>query len=364
MQGFSRKKKVAFYGSSIIFGIIVAFVIITWVNGSLYYMVLGYVNVNKHFSSSPAPIGMADYGVQTYNGKTSAYKFQISSVSGTSTIYALSSSNLADASDDAMSLQLNAVLVVNTAKGTHLYWLQNVEYFYTGLHQWTQKGQTVSNPYMYVGNNIWGLDQPPSSLSNIGGNGKISQAGGENFYAVSGKFGQYPSVHYSFPFQSSLSLTVGAPMQGSNVGGVGYNYGVKVDFGVQVTKNPVGINGTYTYDTVTIGENSPIQSAYILVDGSTMLMDPVVNRLFYYEVEYVFAGAENSANVQLNSILASMDLSYTLVNGQTAGPHALYEFGSDTNEGAVNIRSGFNDQGIWVATTGQADFHNNFYIGP
>lgn len=362
----SRKKQIAAVGFSAILAIALVFVIITWSNGSLFYMVNGYVNVNMHYSSSPAPIGMADYGVQTYQGKTNAYKLQISSVTGTSTIYALSSYNLANPSDDTMSLQLNAVLVVNTTAGAQLYWLQNAEGFATALHQWTHNGQTVSNPYAYFWNNIWSYNHPPSSLSNVAGNGKVNEAtaGGQNVYMASGPFGQYSSVPYSFPFQSSLTLTISQPMQGSNVGGIGYNYAVQVKFGMQVTQNPVGITGTYTYDTVTIGETSPIQSAYILVDGSTMSIDPFVGMPHYYDVEYVFAGRGNGENVQLDSMDATMNLSYTLLNGQTTHPYALYQFGSDTNEGAANICSGFNGQGQWVLTTGQADFHNSMYIGP
>jgi hypothetical protein len=146
------------------------------------------------------------------------------------------------------------------------------------------------------------------------------------------------------------------------VGGTGDDYGVQVFFDAQIVLNGNGKTGSYTYDTVTIGDSSPILNAYIIVNGATMATPFVFPH--YYDVEYVFAGYGSGATVNVQDMLASMDLSYALTNGQASHPRALYEFGSDTLEEAANICSGFNQTGVWEVSIGQADMHKCAYVGP
>jgi hypothetical protein len=335
--------------------IVVLAIVVIWMIYMLgfSFLITGYVDVNRHFSAPPAPIGMADYGVQNYQGMISAYQLYIRSVTGTSEIYNLSCQGASDPTDDRISLQLNAVLVVNTTSGVKLYWLQNVEEFAT-------LGQHVSAPYLYFVSNVWNFTSGESHLSNeVVGEGTIQSMGGVygDYYVASSK----QTYYYSLPLKSNLTLAVGEPQQGINVGGTGDNYGVQVFFSAQIILNGNGKTGSFTYDTVTIGDSSPILNAYIIVNGATMATPFVFPH--YYDVEYVFAGYASGATVNVQNMLASMDLSYTLTNGQASHPHALYEFGSDTLEEAANIRSGFNQDGIWQVSIGQADMHKCTYIG-
>lgn len=83
------------------------------------------------YSSPPAPIGVADYGLVNSSGILLPYRVRATEVVGQANITALKAYNPLFISPYSASMQLNAVLQENTTSGQQDYLLQNVIQFQT-----------------------------------------------------------------------------------------------------------------------------------------------------------------------------------------------------------------------------------------
>jgi hypothetical protein len=269
------------------------------------------VNITRNYSSSPAPTGIADYGVENVGGGATAYKIALSSVTGTALLNSVNSST----SFGLWSLQLNVVMKVNTTAASYSYWLQNV---FTA--PWEEHSPLVHADFISA---IWNWTAPYASLNSTwvsGGDGSIL---GPNPYSYEGGA---RCCNYSLPLGLRLRISVG--YSGSKVN-------------VQFSRaNSVGtvplLTNTSTYDTVTISEPKPVTDAAILVDGYEMAPGIQLGRQTYYESDFVFAGPGNLETATFTSMNATISMSYALENGSVVAPLSLYEFG-ETGEKAANL---------------------------
>jgi hypothetical protein len=281
------------------------------------------VSVYYDRSSLPAPIGIADYGVYNISGTLRASMVNYTEAIGYATIYSISAFNATppeDTNRSGASLQLNAVLQVNTNNDSYQFWLQNVIDFITSTKEYS------------IGDNIWNVTSNTSYLTNasISGGGAVYYYKDGNFY-----YGYSTSYNnYTFPFSQILYIKF-------------YNIsrqGVTISFGYN---NGTGIQW---YDNATINVSS-VRSAYLLVDGYNL-----TNGQFYYDLELVFGGQSNGEYTYFNSMNASLGLQIVLRNGTIVTPNSLYTFGSDTEESADNLMVLFQNNSAWVLTG-----NNNFY---
>jgi Thermopsin. len=205
-------------------------------NGGTYYLVvlnnvsdttitvnvsyaLTPVSVYYDRSSLPAPIGIADYGVYNISGTLRASMVNYTEAIGYATIYSISAFNATppeDTNRSGASLQLNAVLQVNTNNDSYQFWLQNVIDFITSTKEYS------------IGDNIWNLTSNTSYLTNasVSGGGAVYYYKDGNFY-----YGYSTSYNnYTFPFSQILYIKFyNISRQGVTIS-FGYNNGTGIQW--------------------------------------------------------------------------------------------------------------------------------------
>jgi len=150
-------------------------------------------HVNPTYSSTPAPLGVAEYGLRNVSGTITPYSLSTSSVVGTYQPYSMSGLSQDISGPDEYGVQLNSVLnnVTLFGNSTYQFWTQNViEY------------STYSSQLFFV-SNIWNFSAAASTLNpNIfyqtGPNGTIVP--GELYYGLGGP------ITISYPFTLNLFL--------------------------------------------------------------------------------------------------------------------------------------------------------------
>jgi len=272
---------------------------------------LGYatvpVSVHVLYSSPPAPVGVADFGVLNSSGYLIPYSVSAKEVLGQANISALRAYNPLFVSPYSASLQLNAVLVVNTTAGTQDYLVQNVAEFLT------------NESTMKLADNVWNITSPSSFMrgSRISGNGTVQTEPWVPPWARSAA-SVYSYVSASRKYSLPLSLLLETSVSSQD------GYAV-----VEFWGTAGGSGGMY--DAVRIAEEG-LRSASLLVSGYSMT--PVGN---YYDAELVFGGGYGGEATEFTSMRASLSLAYVLTNGSSSIPRSLYGFGSDTAESAYNL---------------------------
>ncbi|MGC9192125.1 MAG: thermopsin family protease, partial [Conexivisphaera sp.] len=261
------------------------------------------VDVYEYYSSLPAPVGIADYGVLNASGALRPYRIVYEGAIGTATIYSLGAYNPSPPSGISpygASLQLNVVMAVNTTHGDYAYWLQDVLGFLT------------NNGTMYASSNVWNVTSSPSSLSNstVIGSGAVYTSPAGTYYGY-----ETGAFSYSLPLNVKLLITVSRS-----------SYGASASFGYSVDGGPV-----VWYDNVTV--RSPgVTSAHLLVDGYYMTPSG-----HFYDSELVFGGEGNGEQTNFTRMKSTLFMEYVLPNGSRVSPPALYGFGSNTAETADDL---------------------------
>ncbi|MFP3309006.1 MAG: thermopsin family protease [Nitrososphaeria archaeon] len=280
------------------------------------------VNVYYYRSSLPAPIGVADYGVLNATGALHPYEIVYGEALGTAVIYSIGAYNSSPppgVSPYGASLQLNAVLQVNTTHGDYAYWLQDVACFLT------------NNDTMFLNDNIWNMTSPASHLTNasVAGSGAVHASGSGYFYG----YGTAPRP-YALPLTLHLAIAYARTADGVDVG---FGYGIG------------GSAGVAWYDNATIREPG-ITSVGLVVDGYSYTPSGD-----FYDAELVFGGEGNGEATHFTSMNATLILRYALPNGSIVSPPAIYGFGSDTAEAADDLSTSLVN-GYPVVTIGSGNF--------
>ncbi len=260
------------------------------------------VNINRLYSSEPAPMGIADYGI-TQSG--SAYRYNTTSFTGEVNLTDLStysSSSRIKCCRNTMTFQLNLNMKFTDGGNTYVYWAQDVMFYNTSSRE------------MEFIDNIWNMSSSQQTLkpNSVSGNGNSSSYNGTSYYydcsllsqsvaKLPGKFLMRINVttydnqpHLIFMYMTSHTW-------------VAYD-NVTFPFVHNLSSNPVFCVDGYTYEP----------------DGYS-----------FYDAELIMGGPGNgSATMNLGS---SLSLSLDFWNGHNyeAIPNA-YNFGSDTAEGINN----------------------------
>jgi len=272
---------------------------------------LGYatvpVGVHVLYSSAPAPIGIADYGVMNSSGVLLPYTVNAEAIIGQANISSLAAYNPLFLSPYVASLQLNAVLQVNTSSGSQDYLVQNVVEFFT------------NKEVLRLADNVWNITSPYSymSSSRVSGYGEVAtQPWAPPWARAASSVYSYVTTNFTYflPFTITLKTAVFRE-----------NTGVEICFGAALN----GANDTY--DRVFIAETGSF-NASLTVNGYSMT--PVGN---YYDAELVFGGGYGGEATQFTSMSSSLSMAYVLTNGSEVRPRSIFGFGSDTAESAYNL---------------------------
>jgi hypothetical protein len=259
------------------------------------------VNPFAYETSEPAPMGIADYGVDS----AGAYSYATNSSLGIVNIGSLSTSASANYS---MTFQQNVNLLFHDNGFLYVYWIQNVAFVNT------------TNANIQFINNIWNFSSSSASMSATGvsGSGQVAFSGSTGYY-------------YDLPNSSSLlgnNVTLGYPS----------TIMFRVNSSVSSLGKPMvsfEYNDSYgwqTYDNVTFLTSHPVSSlAGFVVDG--MQYNPFGT---FYDSELILGGPGGGANSTDVSSDVRLELKYW--NGHNYQEvKTAYNFGSDTAEGIGNV---------------------------
>ncbi|MDE1823388.1 MAG: thermopsin family protease, partial [Candidatus Micrarchaeota archaeon] len=117
--------------------------------------------------TNPQPIGIASYGLYNYSGQFTPYQINTTEIEGTANITEISAYNAmppVNVSKYGASLQLNALMNIESNGKRYTYWLQNI------------MSLNTSNMSYYIYDNVWNYSGSRANISNstLSGNGWIS----------------------------------------------------------------------------------------------------------------------------------------------------------------------------------------------
>lgn len=264
------------------------------------------VNPNNLYTSEPAPMGLADYGI---GPKNMPYIYNTTSFLG---IIKIGSLSVIDNTTNSSSLtfQLNVNLEFNNSGNTYVYWVQDVAFL-----------NTTTGSVQFI-NNIWNMSSNSAEMLNstVSGNGTVASAIGTQFYYnVSNP--NLPGASVIIKDPSTVKLKVNSLINSNGLPEIVFEY--QDGF------------GWVTYDNVNFTFATSVSSyPGFVVDG--FQYNPFGT---YYDAELIMGGpGEGSTTTDLQSNM-SLQLQYWNGNNYQEISNA-YNFGSNTAETIGNADSG------------------------
>lgn len=269
------------------------------------------VDPYSYYSAEPAPMGIADFGVDP--ATDTGYTYNTTEFLGSANISSLTVLNDSNTGAiDQMSIQLNVVLVVNGSGGTFTYWIQDVAFL-----------NTTSDLIQFI-DNVWNMTSygAYTTGNDITGNG-------------TGYYGWYYDIASSYLTGNDVVLSYPATVQlrviSSIVGGypaVAFEYN---DTGSWVT-----------YDNIIVAFGHGYSSEGFVVDGTSYNSYGLFN-----DAELILGGPGGGS--QTTDTGSKMGLTLEYWNGHNLQPVInAYNFGSDTAEGIDHVV----DRVEWVPSDG------------
>ncbi len=264
-----------------------------------------------YYSSEPAPMGIADFGVDP--ATSAGYIYNTTMFVGTvniSSLTVLNGSNFG--AIDQMSLQLNVVQVVSGAGGTFEYWIQDVAFL-----------NTTSNLIEFI-DNIWNMSASGAYTTgnDITGNGTGAYGW---YYDYASNYLSGNNIYLSYPTTFQLRVV------SSIVGGypsVAFEY------------NDTG--SWETYDNTRVAFAHGYSDQGFVVDGTNYNPYGLFN-----DAELILGGPGGGSQTTDSGSNLGLTLDYW--NGHNMQPVLnAYNFGSDTAEGINHVV----DRGFQVASDG------------
>ena len=274
------------------------------------------VDPNGYYSSEPAPMGIADFGVGA-NGQP--YEYNSTEFLGN---FSYRSLDLEADSNYQYSDQLNVVLEFVQNGHNYAYWIQDVA--------------IVDSSTMEIGfeDNIWNFTTSCLNNTGVSGNGTVyPYSGCEGYYAVSAT--TQPGAYRTLPSPGDYGLLV------RSYRGAHAEPEVAFEYWDMVTNHYV------TYDNVVWPWAKTVSADNnFLVDGN--LYNPIG---LFYDAEFSLGGPGNGAATQAeNATHATSRLLYW--NGHNfEAPPAVWNFGANTAEAVSNIQSIFTSDAAGLPLT-------------
>ena len=267
------------------------------------------VSVNSLYSTEPAPMGIADYGIGSggvpYNYSTTSFLGHVS-------IKNLKTYNSSlNSSATEMTFQLNINFVFYDGSKEYVYWVQNVADF-----------NTSSTPSIGFIDNVWNISAHNASVYNstLSGNGTVGNSSGTFFYySFANQSLPGNDIYVSYPFNMEMAINYTSTSHGIPELVFTYNDG----------------HGWQTYDNVLFkfATNTTKISGFV-VNGYNY--EP--NGYSFYDAELILGGPGDGT--QTNDTNSSVALQLDYFNGHNYQMITnAYNFGSDTAEGIRNVTS-------------------------
>jgi len=265
------------------------------------------VNPYRFYSSEPAPMGIADYGLgpndQPYGYETTAF-LGIINVNNLETYNAS-----LNQSAYWMSFQLNVNLFFENGGTQYAYWVQDVAHVNT------------SDNYVQFIDNIWNSSSSGANMFNstVLGNGTVGNSSGTGFYYDwANQYLPGNDIPLSYPYNIQFEVISYVDSQGYPAVAFLYNDGY----------------GWVTYDNANFVFARDLTSyPEFLVDGYQY--EPSGN---FYDAELILGGPWSG--YQTYDVSSSLNLQLEYWNGNNFQEITnAYDFGSHTAEGISNVVS-------------------------
>lgn len=274
------------------------------------------IDPKASYSSEPAPMGIADFGIG-YDGNP--YTYSTTEFLGN---FSWQKLNLDSSGGTEFSDQLNVVLQFVRGTTTYAYWIQDVAFM------------DSSTGAVQFENNIWNFTAPGQCLSSssVKGNGSVQVYDGCGYY-VTGASSQ-PGAMRTMPSPGNFQLLVRSYLSAGGLPEVAFEY-------------RDGVTNWYvTYDNVVWPWASGLVSDNnFVVDGSEY--NPYG---LFYDAELVMGGPGGGTS-SVAQDLTDARTQLLFWNGfNFQAPISAWNFGGNTAETVSNLQS------IWSASAGGAPF--------
>jgi len=285
---------------------------------------------------SPAPIGLADYGLSANtNGNGSI----VPSILNTSALLATFAPNATgvlaaypfDSSPDAYGVQLNAVSTAINLFGNSSYsfWTQNVAEFYP------------TSGTLYLVTNVWNFSGASISGNAFYTTGTLGTDNSASYGSAGFYYSEYIVTGLSYPF--TLNLYMNSTLNSTR------NM-VTFSVGINDPSNP-GVSGGYPYDYVVFNSSAAVQSNYE-ANGFTYNALGLTN-----DFEVILGGPGGGATSDLFDADANLSLQYWNASaGSYEEVPTAFSYGGETGETVTgaNVAWAINSTGspYGVVTTG------------
>ncbi|TRM96419.1 hypothetical protein DMP16_06600 [Sulfolobus sp. B1] len=287
-------------------------------------------------SGAYAPMGIASYGVINQSGIITTYTVLTNSIIGFGNITSILAYNTSapevGVSPYEASLQLNAMLVVDSNGSLYTYWPQNVLIFFTNQSE------------VELHDNVLNVTGDNATLTN-------NSITSPNGYVYNNYYGNYlnaPILPYRTPFAFYLILNESI-VEGQ---------GVQITMAIEVLQNGSVLNNprVYTFDTILI--HDPLAEASALVVSGNAYTPVGAHSIIgnYYDAELVFGGGGNGEITTFKQLSAELGLYYYNVTTGSYVPFpSYYSFGADTAEATYNVHVNYLGNGLVTVSTGKLD---------
>jgi thermopsin len=279
--------------------------------------------ITPGYNTVPAPLGIADYGIQSVGGVNVATQSLSTSVEGSLNMNQISLLYLDSAGPDEYSIQLNTVATNVTVLGnsSFQFWNQNVVYYYQGSH-------TLHLLSAIVNFSSPALDFPSNTI--VSGNGAI-----------------YPGFGYFFPYGPTLDVPEPFSIQFyNNLTVIHGNAAVYFNYTIS---SPAAPRMSGSYDLVVFNSQLPGGSGrhtpqpHYDIDGHALSGTGYIP----LDAELILGGDGGGSTTSVFDLNATMQL-FTEATGMSSYQPipAAYDFGMETGETLEGVAAWASDTGI------------------
>jgi hypothetical protein len=284
-------------------------------------------HVTPGYASSPAPMGVGDYGFMNQSGKIVTYNYTTSSFMASIDLKNLSDFYLPDNSPQSVSMQLNAVLnnVALAGNSSYNMWTQNVIFL-----------SPRTNTIEFL-DNIWNFSSPTAVMnpSTILYSSAVANDSGQNLNYHYGF-----SKLYNITFPLSLNVYLNSTIIDRN-SAVFFNYSVPQDH-LSGTFDEVIFNSTYGQSS---SYSAPAPHYYV----SGTQLNPT--GYIPYDAEIMIGGPGGGSTADISQINGTLNLEY--MNASTSkynNVRAAYDIGSETGETSTGIDVSYSGSTAYLQT--------------
>lgn len=264
----------------------------------------GGVNLTRIYSREPAPMGVADYGVDAAGTPTDIATPVLVGIASLGTTVAWNGSLV---SPWSVNFELGGNLQFTVGNATYVYWVQDVL-------QYSTRGGNAA-----FFDDVWNASAPGAQMQSgtiVGAGGLTSSVAGEYYDCPANS--SLPGNGYFIPLPAQIEVEMTAVLVS---GAPGVTFAFNDGF------------GWLPFDTLSFPFATGADDSGFVIDGSAYRPDGR-----YLDAEFALGGPAIGSQTHVNSSVLALELEYW--NGHNLQePTTAYNFASDSTESVGNVRA-------------------------